>query len=378
MQKQADFKNMDFDDSSVLRGLLYGSGIQEHLDNKKNTEIAVNRPFEIWTEDDGGWQKHPAPTMDYGSLQRLAKAFAVYNKLDINQQMPICSGVLPDGQRGQVIIPTACEVGTVSITIRQPSSMRFTLDNYEQSGRLDDWVDVSGFQAKNTILPKHLKNKILKEREEIDYLNRYLGIPDDVQLKLYELQMLKAKAERQTKKFIELAVQHRTNVCLIGATGSGKTTFTKAVCDAVPKSTRILTIEDTPELDLPHHPNKVHMFYKDVSPKALIHATMRMKPDRIFLTELRGDEAYDYLNALNTGHAGSVTTVHANSSEGAYYRIANLIKQSSVGVTMDFDQIMRDCRTTIDVMMYLHRTRIGEVFYDPIQKHRLMQMKNHR
>ncbi|ELA09261.1 Type II/IV secretion system protein [Moraxella macacae 0408225] len=369
-------QNFEFDGSAVLRGLLTGSGIQVHLDNKDNTEIAVNRPFEIWTENQHGWQKHNAPIMDYAYLQRLAKAFAVYNKMDISQQKPICSGIFPDGQRGQVIIPTACEVGTVSITIRQPSIMRFTLEDYEQSGRLDSWADVSGFQTKNTVLPNHLKDKILKQREEITYLNRYLGIPKDVSLQLYELQLLKAKADRDIKKFIKLSVSHRTNMCLIGATGSGKTTFTKAVCDLVPKNTRILTIEDTPELDLPHHRNKVHMFYKDVSSKALLHASMRMKPDRIFLTELRGDEAFDYLNALNTGHAGSITTVHANNSQRAYYRIANLIKQSSVGVTMDFDHIMQDCRTTIDVMLYLHRTHIDEIFYDPIEKYRLMQLKH--
>lgn len=365
--------SLNYDRSSVLRGLL--SPLQPYLDDKNNTEIAVNRPFEIWVEGQQGWQKHQAPTLDYNHLKRIANAFAVFNNLEINQEHPICSGILPDGQRGQVIIPTACELGTVSITIRQPSTMRFTLDDYEQSERLSNWVDVSGFKPKNTILPNHLKDKILKEREEVEYLVKHLGVPSDVNLQLYELRMLKARAERKTKKFIELAVQNKINVCLIGATGSGKTTFTKAVCDVVPKNTRIITIEDTPELDLPFHDNRVHMFYKDVTPKALLHACMRMKPDRIFLTELRGDEAFEYLNALNTGHAGSVTTVHANNCQSAYFRIANLIKQSSIGVTLDFNQILRDVYATIDVMMYLHRTHMGELYYDPVEKYRLMQLR---
>lgn len=376
MQEIADqqaYSPENYDRASVLRGLL--KPIQGFLDNKNNTEIAINRPFELWTEDMQGWHKHAVPELSFAYLKSIAVTFGVFNHFEINGNQPICSGVLPDGQRGQVIIPSACENGTVSITIRQPSNVRFGLDDYEQSGRLANWTDVSKLQTQNTVLPEHLKDRFLQEREEIAYLVRYLGIPSDVRLHLFELQLLKAKADRNTMAFIKLAVQHRTNICLIGATGSGKTTFTKAVCDAVPKETRIITIEDTPELDLPHHANKVHMFYKDVTPKVLLHASMRMKPDRIFLTELRGDEAYDYLNALNTGHAGSVTTVHANSSHGAYYRIANLIKQSATGVSIDFDQILRDVYTTIDVMLFLQRTYIDEIAYDPVEKYRLMQLK---
>lgn len=281
--------------------------------------------------------------------------------------------MLPDGQRGQVIIPSACENGTVSITIRQPNLTRFSFDDYQNSGRLDSWVDVSTFQTQNMSLPNHLKDKILKEQAEIAYLNDYLGIPSDVRLQLFELQMLKAKADRNADKFIRLAVEHKQNICLIGATGSGKTTFTKAVCDLVPFDNRIITIEDTHELDLPKHLNRVHLFYKDVTPKLLLASCMRMKPDRIFLTELRGDEAYDYLSALNTGHAGSITTVHANDCNSAYYRIATLIQQSEIGSKTSFDQIMRNVYTTIDVMIYLSKTYTKEIAYDPIRKARLQQ-----
>lgn len=363
-----------YDNSSVLRGLL--SPLQHHLNDKQNTEIAVNRPFEIWTESSKGWQKHQAPELDYGYLKRLANAFAVYNKLEINQQNPICSGVFPDGQRGQVVIPSACESGTVSITIRQPNATRFDFTDYQNSGRLDGWVDVSSFQTDNIIFSNFEKERLEAQSQKIKYLNRYLGIPNDVQLQLFELQMLKAKADRDIDKFIRLAVEHKQNICLIGATGSGKTTFTKSVCDLVPFDTRIVTIEDTHELDLPKHPNKVHLFYKDVTSKMLLSSCMRMKPDRIFLTELRGDEAYDYLNALNTGHGGSITTVHANDCNSAYYRIATLIKQSEIGSKIEFDQIMRDVYTTIDVMIYLNRTYVTQVAYDPIRKARLQHGKS--
>lgn len=365
----------EFSRASLLNSMLQSSGIQKYLDNKDNTEIAVNRPYEIWTESSAGWQMHEAPNLDYHTLTHLATAFATFNSLEVNNNNPICSGVLPDGQRGQFVIPSACEADTVSITIRQPSEIRFAFDDYINSGRLEKWIDVSVHQTANTQFPSHEAERLKEEAEEIQRLNEYLEIPKDVNLQLFELQMLKAKAERDVETFVRLAVKHEQNMCLIGATGSGKTTFTKAVCDIVPLDTRIVTLEDTHELDLPKHPNKVHLFYKDVSPKDLLKSCLRMKPDRIFLTELRGDEAYDYLNALNTGHGGSVTTVHANDCNSAYYRIGTLIKQSEIGSKIDFEQIMRDVYTTIDVMIYLDRTFVTQIAYDPIRKARLLKGK---
>ena len=102
---------------------------------------------------------------------------------------------------------------------------------------------------------------------------------------------------------------------LAGGTGSGKTTLNKALSDLVPADERIGTIEDTPELSLPKHPNRVHMFFSDTLPaKELVKSTLRMKFDRVFLAELRGDETWDYLTLLNTGTPGGITTVHCNDS----------------------------------------------------------------
>lgn len=359
------------DRSASLLGLLEQTGIQTFLDDKSNTEIAINRPYEIWTENHLGWQRFDMPNLHFSDLYKIANNFAIYNKLEISPKKPICSGILPAGQRGQIVIPSAVEMNTVSLTIRQPSQIRFSMDDYLKSGRLAYWIDKSSFVSKGVILPEHLKDKLEAESEEIVQLNDKLGIPEDVHLQLFELQMLQAKAERDLDTFIRLGVKHHQNFCLVGTTGSGKTTFTKAVCDLVPLDTRIVTIEDTAELDLPNHLNRVHLFYKDISIKELLRSCMRMKPDRIFLTELRGDEAYDYLNALNTGHGGSVTTVHANDCQSAYYRIGSLIKQSEIGQKLDFEQIMRDVYTTIDVMISLHKTYVAEISYDPVRKYRL-------
>ena len=100
---------------------------------------------------------------------------------------------------------------------------------------------------------------------------------------------------------------------------------------------------------------------------------MRMKPDHIFITELRGDESWDYLMALKSGHSGSVTSIHANDCRGALYKIGSYIKQSAVGQTLDFDYIMREVMTTIDVVVSFKNTQLTELYYDPIGKLKLMR-----
>jgi len=151
----------------------------------------------------------------------------------------------------------------------------------------------------------------------------------------------------------------------------------KALADLVPIGVMIITIEDVHELNLPFHWNKVHLFYGDyVTPTEALKSCMRMKPERIFLTELRGDEAWDYLSALNTDHPGSLTTVHANDPISAYQRIATLVKQSDVGQTLDWNHIVRQVTTTIDVMLYFSNTKMTQLYYDPVRKAKLMRGEN--
>lgn len=361
--------------TSLLTGLLKENGIQTFFDNPIYTEVAINRPYELWTESSQGWQKHDMPHLDYSRLYQIANAFFIANKSRITIDTPICSGIFDGGQRGQIVVPNATERNTIAITVRLSSSERFDICDYVNTERLNNWIDVSDFKTSNLVLPDKYKIAVEKEKKQIDWYNKELGMPSNVNLQLFELEMLHAKAMRDLVKFLDLAVKHKQNIVFVGATGSGKTTFTKAVCDLVPSNTRIITIEDTHELDLPYHPNHVHLFYKDVTPKQLLESCMRMKPDRIFLTELRGDEAYDYLNALNTGHGGSITTVHANDCLSAYYRIGSLIKQSDVGRGLDMAKIMADVFSTIDVVIFLDRTYVTQVSYDPVRKNRLLTGK---
>jgi type IV secretion system protein VirB11 len=336
-----------YDKSVTIREKLKQSGLQHFLDLAGVTEVRVNQPGTIITESADGWARHSVPECDLRILKELANAAAIFNggtALDIN--CPIKQVRLPDGQRGQIVIPPACQPDTVALTFRIPSSRRFTVNEYKQSGRLDKYRDVSIFRE----------------------------VPEGVHLQPFELELLTAREARDMVRFFELCIEYKLNICLSGGTGSGKTTFMKALADLVSIDTCIITIEDTHELDLPLHWNKVHLFYGDfVTPKQQLKNCMRMKPDRIFLTELRGDEAFDYIAALNTAHPGSLTTVHSNSPIEAYQRIATLIKQSDVGRSLDWNHLMREVTSSIDVVAQFSHTRMTQLYYDPVRKAKIMR-----
>lgn len=326
------------DRSLAVRELMRKYGVTEAL-SRNITEFAVNRPGEYWTESKDGWEQHENPLLSISALQSLATTIAVFNKKTLDRDNPIESLTLPDGERCQVVMPPACEDGTFSMTIRKPSGSRFALSDYAASGRL--------------------KPRLSSDNDTIE----------PWQQEMVEL----AKAER-FERFFELAVEHHLNVVTVGGTGSGKTTFSKCLVDLYPSSRRIFTIEDTHELTTPKHPNSVHLFFgPTISAKAVLSSCMRMKPDHIFLTELRGDETWDYLMALKSGHKGSITSIHANDCRGALYKIGSYIKQSEVGKTLDFDYIMREVMTTIDVVIFFEKTYLKELFFDPIKQLSLLR-----
>ena len=150
----------------------------------------------------------------------------------------------------------------------------------------------------------------------------------------------------------------RKNIIVSGATGSGKTTLTKALLLEIPADERLITLEDAAELRLDGHPNAVRLFYsKDeqglarVTPKKLLEACLRMRPDRILLAELRSDEAYYYLRNVNSGHPGSITSVHASSAMLAFEQLTLLVKESPAGRDMPRAEILGLLRQLIDVVV---------------------------
>ena len=302
------------------------------------TEVCVNRPGEAWTETPSGWSRHDIPDLSFAKCFQIAKLIANFNGQPITQVRPYLSGTLPDRERVQVVIPPACSEGTVSITIRKPSMVDKTLLELEEEGSFADAaIAVDGLTA-------------------------------------VDRELLALGDARKVREFLELAVKSRKNVLLAGATGSGKTTVMKSLTRCIPHSERVITIEDAHELFMVGFPNKVHLFYRapvpgEVGPQCTaqdaLKSCMRMKPDRILLAELRGDEAWNYMDSLNTGHPGSLSSIHANNALDAINRLTSLIKSSPAGQNLAPDYVQRMCFETIDVVLFYKRRKLVELYFDP-------------
>lgn len=315
--------------------------IQPFISDASLTEICVNRPREVWTEGSLGWQRYEIPELSFSHCRQLATLIASYNGKSISADKPVLSSALPNGERVQVIIPPACEPNTVSITIRKPSMIDKTLDELDSEGAF----------------------------QEVAHL--------DSGLKPFEHELLSLKGEGRIKEFLDLAVRSHRNILIVGKTGSGKTTITKSLTRSIPEEERLITIEDVHELFLNQHPNKVHLFYAredeggaKVTPKQALASCLRMKPDRILLAELRGDEAWEFIKSVNTGHPGSISTMHANGAFEAFEQLTALIKDSRTGAHLDTNYIRNRLFTTLDIILFYHKRKLRELYYDPEYKRR--------
>ena len=148
-----------------------------------------------------------------------------------------------------------------------------------------------------------------------------------------------ATETKKIKEFLEYAVISKKNIIISGGTSTGKTTFTNATLRAIPSEERIITVEDAREIVLNDHPNRVHLIASKggqgrakVTTQDLIEACLRLRPDRIIVGELRGAEAFSFLRAINTGHPGSISTLHADSPAMALEQIKLMVMQANLGI----------------------------------------------
>jgi type IV secretion system protein VirB11 len=330
-----------FQDTAILRHYL--APLERHLAGDDVTELVVNRPGELGVESRSGWQWHSVAELDEPWLSTLAKAAAALTAQDVTPETPICSTVLPGGIRCQVVLPPAAE--RLSLTLRKPSSASLDLEGFARTGLFDDVrIATDGLSDEEHILA---------------------GLRD----------------AGDWPAFFRLAVRGRRNILISGATGSGKTTFAKGLVQLIPEEERLLTIEDARELSVPHR-NAVHLLYaKDgqglaqVGAKALLESALRMRPDRILLQELRDGTAFFYLRNVNTGHPGSITTIHADSATLAFEQLTLLVKESEGGRDLARDDIRALLHMLVDIVVQLRRIngqfRMTEVWYDPLRKRAL-------
>lgn len=295
------------------------------------TDIWINRPGEIWLERLGGrLERIEDPAIDEKLLERMARQVAAHGSQGISRAQPLLAASLPDGSRVQFIAPPATRGGH-ALAIRRHVSSDLSLSDWSQQGSLDDLVQSGAIDG------------------------------DDVRF----VSLGGADAEAVLRK----AVRERRNILVSGGTSSGKTTFLNALLAEIPAEERLVLIEDTEELRL-RHANAVGLIAArgqlaeaDVSAEDLLIAALRMRPDRIILGELRGHEAFTFLRAVNTGHPGSMTTIHADTPRRAIEQLALLVLQAGSKLTRD--DVRHYVRESVDVFVQLERRagsrRVSEI-----------------
>jgi type IV secretion system protein VirB11 len=309
------------------------------------TELCINQPGVAYLETREGWQREAIPFADFDWCRRLAKLVANSTRQRVDEESPLLSASLPSGERIQIVLPPATSAGCVAISIRRPSDQVWSIEELAASG---------------------IFRSTRRASETLDHTERQLS---------------RLLQEEQYEAFMRLAVVSRKNILVSGPTGSGKTTWTKALIREIPSEERLITIEDAQELVLDRHPNHVRLFYsKDdqglarVTPKQLLESCLRMKPDRILLAELRAEEAFDYLRNVNSGHPGSITSVHAASAELAFEQLVLLVKQSRGGQELPRADIKQLLYLLVDVVIQFgverHRRFIKEIWFEPHRKRR--------
>jgi type IV secretion system protein VirB11 len=280
------------------------------------TEIIVNRPGEVWVEDAAhpGMQRVAAPEIDDRLVQRLAEQVARVSHQGINREHPLLGATLPDGARVQFCGPPATRRHW-AMAIRRHRRLDLPLDAYD-SGPL------AAGEAPEMPDP---------QAEPIAYLRA--------------------------------AIRQRKTILISGGTSTGKTTFLNAMLGEIPRKERVILVEDTPELRLPGENGvglvavKGDLGEAKVTANELLQAALRLRPDRIVLGELRGAESVSFLRAINTGHPGSFSTIHANSLRGALDQLSLMVMQTGIGLTRA--DTIAYAASVIDIIVQLGRDGEG-------------------
>ncbi len=308
--------------------------LKQILDRDGVNEVSINRPHEVWIELKGDMIREELPTFDLEHLKSLGRLVAQATEQRLSEEEPLLSATLPSGYRIQIVFPPACEQGSVVISIRKPSSLKWSLEDYDKMGMFDA-VSVGEVEDKNDLILA----KLLK-------LNRI-------------------------KDFLHRAVIYKKNIIISGGTSTGKTTFTNAVIRSIPHEERLITVEDAREVDLSSHPNRVHLLASKggqgrskVTTQDLIEACLRLRPERIIVGELRGSEAFSFLRAINTGHPGSISTLHADTPKMAIEQLKMMVMQAGLGMTPS--EITSYIKNVVDIVVQLKRGGKGRRYISEV------------
>ncbi|MCB2047418.1 MAG: P-type DNA transfer ATPase VirB11 [Novosphingobium sp.] len=279
------------------------------------TELIVNKPGEVWLEQAGSpaMERADVPQVDDRLVRRLAEQVARITNQAISREMPLLAATLPGGERLQVVAPTATR-GHWALAIRRHRMVDLPISAWRP--RFDQ------IGAGQECLPA-----IDREADPIGWLVEQ--------------------------------VRRRRTVLIAGGTSSGKTTFLNSLLAEIDPGERVILVEDTPEIRLPTPCSLGLVAVSDALGEArvdtddLLRASLRLRPDRIVLGELRGREAVTFLRAINTGHPGSLSTIHANTASGALEQLALMTMQAGLGLSRS--ETLAYARSVIEIVVQLGR-----------------------
>lgn len=303
------------------------------IDDTQITEISVNKPFEYFVALNGEKDmiKRENPNLTYSLLKRLAGAVATLTDQTISEAKPLLSAQIESPTykgvyfRIQFVHDPAVKNGSIALSLRKPNILSLPYSAYKD--------------VLNSVEPF---SKITKK--------------DQMLFDLYEA--------RNFHEFIKQAVLFEKNIIISAGTGSGKTTFFNSLIkDCIPIGERLITIEDAVELRPPHE-NCLQLYYSrggqgkaKVDAQSLMEACLRLYPKRILLGEIRGIEAFTYLNLISSGHGGSIATLHANDPLNAIDRLTLMVL--TAGTTLTSDQVKSFVVESVDIIIQLGRTETG-------------------
>lgn len=304
----------------------YLGPLQRWLQQDDITDLYINQPGELWLERvSGGIERADCPELDSTALGRLARQIAAHSSQGVSREHPLLSATLPDGARVQLVLPPATR-GDIALAIRKHVVMERSLADYDAD------QSFAGLGSATTRATKLA-------------------------------QLASVQAARGASAMLAEAVRQRCNILVSGGTSTGKSTFLNALLKEIAPDERLIVIEDTPELKLTHVnaigllATRSQLGESHVTTDDLLGAALRMRPDRIILGEIRGKEAFTFLRAINTGHPGSMTTIHADSPERAIDQLALLVLQG--GTQLKRQDVADYVRSTVDVFVQLERTPQG-------------------
>ncbi len=305
------------------------------LCDKSVSEIMINKPGEVYIEQGGLMTRFELAALDRVHLKRLFTFISNEANQSLNEDSPLLSGNLYDGSRVQLVIPPTAKDYTLSI--RRQSTKTLSLDDYRHSNFYN--------KARAYDIHAPAASYATKEDEALEQLYHAGNWAD----------------------FMASAVQFKKNIIISGETSSGKTTYLNALAAHIPKHERIITLEDTYEINIPHL-NQVNLLAIKktdgntpvVSMQDLVQCSLRLRPDRLLMGEVRGKEVLDFISACSTGHDGSITTIHAPNPRMAFLRMIGMVRQNNVAGMRDED-IRHLLDEVIDIIVQVHPTDDGRL-----------------